>query len=318
MKFFSKPIGTTALLAGVAPKTFQPTEAASVSGRPTALVPASLPNYLGGATNYSRNLTEKQLVIHFPDSKEVKTLYPTGTVLQGTLNYIFVFSDQQGHLYTWRTPKEQPKILPQIHKDLLGTGFLTNGGSYRFRTIKEQANFMEKARQSNLSSLVPIYADEFGLLSPFIEGTPYDNYLLSGGIRATKNVLDNIILSHKQNVVYGDRWTKNTIVKPNEAIVEIDFDIELMGEFAQEFELAQLLYHVLFFSSRRSEMLGFLRAYFESRQTTLAQRKISVVKNFLFNYANYFQDKPFEGISGAQQEIAELIRILSYCFGDED
>ncbi len=318
MKFFSKPIGTTAPLAGIASKTLQQTEVASVSRRRTALISASLPNHLGGATACSSDLTEKQLIIRAPDSKEVKSLYPTGTVLQGTLNYIFVFSDQNGHLYTWRRPKSQPKILPQIHKDLLGTGFLTNGGSYKFRTIKEQANFMEKARQSNLSSLVPIYADEFGLLSPFIEGTPYDKYLLSGGITATKNVLDNIILSHRQNVVYGDRWTKNTIVKPNEAIVEIDFDIELMGEFAQEFEMAQLLYHILFFSSRRSEMLGFLRAYFENRQTDLAQYKIPVVKKFLSNYANYFQDKPFAGISGVQPEIAELIRILSCCFGDED
>ena len=318
MKFFSRPIGTTALLAGVASKTFQSSEAASVFGRQKALVPALLPNYLNGATTYPRALTEKQIVIRVPDSKEVTTLHPTGTVLQGTLNYIFVFSDQNGHLYTWRTPKEHPKILPQIHQDLLGTGFLTNGSSYKFRTIKEQANLMEKARLSNLSSLLPIYVDEFGLLSPFVEGTPYDKYLLSGEITATKNVLDNIILSHRQNVVYGDRWTKNTIIKPNEDIVEIDFDIELVGEFAQEFELAQLLYHIVFFSSRRNEMISFLRAYFESSSANLAQYKISAVRKFLFNYANYFQDKPFEGISGVQQEIIELIRILSYCLGDED
>jgi len=281
--------------------------------KPTAAVPASRPNYPGGATTYTSDKTEKHFLIFTPDSEEVKTLYPTGEVLQGTLNYNFVFSDRNGNLYVWRTPKEHPEILPQIHQDLLGTGFLTNGGSYRFRTIKEQINFMEKARRLNLRNTVAIYADEFGILLPFIPGTPYDTYLRRGGITATRNVLDNIIAAHRQNIVYGDRWAKNTIVQPSKSIVEIDFDIELMGENAQEFELAQLLYHILFFSSRRKEMLEFIESYLQINQIAIAQYKLSVVEEFLSNYANYFQDKPSEGIPGGiKQEITELIRILSF------
>lgn len=311
MKFFSKPIDTTAPLTVVAPISGNQIEASLVSFQPKMVVPTLQHNYLGGAATYG-NRAEKQLIIREPDSKEVKTLYATGDVLQGYLNYIFVFSDRKGNLYTWRTQKSHPEILPKIHQDLIGTGFLTNGGSYKYRTLEEQANFMNKARQLNLRALSAIYADKFGILSPFIQGITYHKYLLLGGITATKNVLDNLILSHKHNIVYGDRWAKNTIVKQDESIVEIDFDIELTGEIAQEFEIAQLLYHILLFSSRRKEMLKFIGNYLRDNQIKLAQYRIFVVEKILSNYASYFAEQPCEGISGGiRQEIAELIKMLS-------
>ena len=309
---FSSSIDTNAPLAIVAPSGRQYGNAAPVFRQSTAVLPALLSNYLSMSATYSNNRAEKQLIIGDPDSKESKILYPTGEVLQGTLNYIFLFLDRNNNLYTWRTPKEHPEILPQIHRDLLGTGFLTSGSRYQFRTLQEQVNFMEKASQANLQSLMPVYADKFGILSPFIQGTPYDQYLRSGGIKATANVLDNIITAHNQNIVYGDRWTKNTIVKQDEPIVEIDFDIELIGANAQEFEMAQLLYHILFFSNRREELLKFLKGYLH-HERALVRHNLSVVKKFLCNYIDYFQDKSVEGISGGiKQEIAELIEMLSF------
>lgn len=283
----------------------------STTAHPTALAPRLRTDYLGGATGY-RNSLKKQLVIHVPDSKEVKTLYHTGDVLQGNLNYIFVLSDRKGNLYTWRIQKEHPEILPKIHQDLIGTGFLTNGGSYKYRTLEEQVNFMKKACQLNLRVVPAIYTDKVGILSPFIHGITYHKYLLLGGITATENVLDNIILSHKNNIVYGDRWAKNTIVQQDESIVEIDFDIELTGEIAQEFEVAQLLYHIVLFSSRRKEILKFLKNYLQQSQTKLAQYDISIVEKILSNYANYFAGQPCEEITGGiRQEIVELIKMLS-------
>ena len=280
--------------------------------QPKVVVPALKPSYLGGSATYG-NRVEKQLVIRDSDSKEIKTLYPTGDILQGYLNYIFVFSDRKGNLYTWRTQKEHPEILPTIHKDLIGTGFLTNGGSYKYRTLEEQVNFMNQARQLNLRAVAAVYADKFGILSPFIQGITFHKYLLLGGITATGNVLDNIILSHKHNILYGDRWAKNTIIQQDESIVEIDFDIELSGKIAQEFEMAQLLYHIILFSSRREEMLKLLKTYFEKNKFDLVQYNLPKLENFLTNYANYFADKPCEGISGGiKQEIKELIKILSF------
>ncbi len=285
----------------------------NVTAHPALVTPTLRPHYLGGAASYSRDRRELQLVIRDPDSKEVKTLYPTGDVLQGHLNYIFVFSDRKGNFYTWRIQKEHPEILPKIHQDLIGTGFLTNGGSYKYRRIEEQVNFMKKACQLNLRVIPVIYTDNFGILSPFIQGITYHKYLLLGGITATKNVLDNIRVSHKHNIVYGDRWAKNTIVQQDESIIEIDFDIELRGEIAKEFEMAQLLYHILLFSSRRREMLKFLDNYLRDNQLDLAQYDIFVVKKILSNYANYFADQPSEGMSGGiRQEIAELIKMLSF------
>lgn len=280
--------------------------------QPTVLAPALRYSYRDDEiATYDTDKTEKQLLTYVLGTEELKSLHPTGTVLQGTLNYNFVLSDPDGNLYVWRTPKEHPQIIPIIHQDLIGTGFLINGGSYRYRTIREQVNFMTEACRLQLQNVEAITTNAFGTLLPFIQGTPYDNYLRQGGIEATKNVLDNIVTAHRHNIVYGDRWTKNTIVKPDERIVEIDFDIELRGEIAQEFEMAQLLYHILFFSSQREKMLDFLKRYFQINQTALAGHDFSMVRTFLSNYANYFQNKTVEGIAGGiEQEIAKLIKIL--------
>jgi hypothetical protein len=168
---------------------------------------------------------------------------------------------------------------------------------------------MEKCRQLNLPSIMPTYADSSGMLLPFVRGVSYDRYLRSGGISATKNVLERLILAHSMNVVYGDRWAKNTIIKPDESVVEIDFDIELTGEFAREFEFSQLLYHILLFSSRRSEILAFLADYLRDNEIVLArQYDFSRLAKFLANYTNHFQDRPDEG--GIEREVAELIEIL--------
>ncbi len=284
--------------------------------QPTVLAPALRYSYRNGEiATYDTGKTEKQLLTYLLDTEELKSLHPTGTVLQGTLNYNFVLSDPDGNLYVWRAPKEHPQIIPIIHQDLIGTGFLINGGSYRYRTIREQVNFMTEACRLHLQNVEAITTNAFGTLLPFIQGTPYDNYLRQGGIEATKNVLDNIVTAHKHNIVYGDRWTKNTIIKPDEGIVEIDFDIELRGEIAQEFEMAQLLYHILFFSSQREKMLDFLKSYLQINQTALAGHDFFMVRKFLSNYANYFQDKIVEGIAGGiEQEIAELIKILLCLF----
>lgn len=307
MNFLSRPIDTTTSPVVMAPTDRQHNDLTSGVGA-TAVASTLLLNCMGINT-FCSDRTEKQLIICDPD---LRVLHPTGEVLQGTLNYISLFSDQNKNLYTWRIPKKYPEILPQIHKDLIGTGFLTSGGRYKYRTLQEQVNFMARAGKANLQSLMPVYADKFGILSPFIQGTPYDQYLRSGGITATKSVLDNILAAHAQGIVYGDRWTKNTIVKPDETIVEIDFDIELMAENAQEFEMAQLLYHILFFSSRRNEMLIFLNDYLQTHKRALSQHNISVIKDFLFNYINYFADKPVEGIlGGVKQEVAELTNMLS-------
>ena len=262
---------------------------------------------------HSSHMTEKQLKIWDAKAKEVKTLYAVGDSFQGNLNDLSVVCDQYGNLYVWRTPKPYPEILPKIAQDLRGTGFLTSGGSYRFRTVREQVNFMEKASRLNLPSIVATYADGSGMLLTFVQGIPYNSYLHLGGISATKDVLDGLIMAHTQNVVYGDRWAKNTMIKPNGNIVEIDFDIELTGKNAREFELAQMLYHILLFSSRRSEILEFLADYLKNK-LFLSEYNLSTVVKFLSNYTNYFQDQPNEG--GIKQEVAELIHILQSVSGE--
>ena len=237
-------------------------------------------------------------------------LQPTGDILKGELNNNYVLRDSEGVLYIWRIPKENPAVLTAIQDELTHTGFLIGGGSYRFRSISEQVDFMNSASQAGLKTPPVLFTDGYGILTPFIQGVPYDVYLRQGDLAATARVLDNMYPAHRMGIVFGDRWVKNTIVTPDEDIVEVDFDIALEGSYAKEFEITQTLYHMIHFSLNRSAMTAYLRHYF-SQTKTMADYNSSVVSIFLQKYSEYFKDREYEGIGGdIRKEISELILYL--------
>lgn len=244
------------------------------------------------------------------EGRRVIHLQATGQVLEGGLNTNHILSDPKGQLYVWRRQKDNPSVLTKISEEFNQTGFLSLGGHYRFRTPQEQVEFMENATQLGLKSIAPLYTDGYGILLPFIDGVPFDAYLRQGNITASSNALDNLHRSHELNVVYGDRWVKNTMVIADEDIIELDFDIELQGSSAKEFELTQTLYHMLHFSTDRAQMLNFLNSYYRNN-SSLQRYDIAQLQDFLGNYAIYFQDTKYEGIlEGVQEEVTGLIRIL--------
>ena len=233
-------------------------------------------------------------------------LQPTGDILKGELNNSYVLRDSEGVLYVWRTPKENPTALTAIQDELSHTGFLTSGGSYRFRSIREQIDFMNSTSQARLKTPPVLFTDGHGILIPFIQGTPFDVYLRQGNLVATARVLDNMYSAHRAGIVFGDRWVKNTIVTPDEDIVEVDFDIALEGSYAKEFEIVQTLYHMIHFSLDRSAMIAHLYHYF-AQTKIMADYNSSVVSFFLQKYSDYFKDREYEGIKGdIRKEINSL------------
>lgn len=242
------------------------------------------------------------------DNKTVLT--PTGIILKGELNVNHVLKDSKGKLYVWRVPKENPLVIPAIHDEFTQTGFLVSGGSYRLRSVPEQVDFMNGANQTGLKTSSTLYTDGIGILTSFIQGTPFDIYLREGNLSAITNVLDNMVIAHKMDIVFGDRWVKNTIIKPDEDVVEIDFDIALEGAYGKEFEIAQTLYHMVHFSTDRVALLRHLFGYLNDRNI-MNNYDTSAVRFFLKKYSEYFQDKEYEGISGGiKKEINDLITYL--------
>lgn len=233
-------------------------------------------------------------------------LQATGKILKGELNNNYVLRDSEEKLYIWRIPKENPTILTAIQDELTHTGFLTSGGSYRFRSILEQIDFMNSTSQARLKTPPVLFTDGQGILMPFIQGTPFDVYLRQGNLAATTRVLDNMYSAHRMGIVFGDRWVKNTIVTPNEDIVEFDFDIALEGNYTKEFEIAQTLYHMIHFSLNRPDMLKYLLNYF-SQTEMMSIYNSSAIHLFLKKYSEYFKDREYEGIeSDIRKEINGL------------
>ncbi|MDP2649482.1 MAG: hypothetical protein Q8P10_01420 [bacterium] len=240
----------------------------------------------------------------------VTVLISTGQRLMGGLNNNYILADPEGRFYVWRVPKRRIKIFGEIEEELRQTGFLDSGGIYGFRKPMEQVQFMEETSRLGLKNHAPLYTDGHGILLPYIEGILLDQYLSRGNMNATFQVLENLSLAHSMGVVYGDRWVKNTIVTEREDVVEIDFDMKLGGKYAKEFEMAQILYHLLHFSSDRRNVLNFLKGYLKSKKLSESY-DVSALCLFLFGYMKYFEGKEYEEKIGGREEILDLIKMVT-------
>lgn len=225
--------------------------------------------------------------------KDGLMFWPEGTLFPGELNISLVLQNPSGGLYVWRFPRSNPSVLPAINEEFFQTGFIDTGGSYRFRSIPEQAVFMDTTHRAGLKTLPVVYTNGKGILSTFVKGMPFDVYLDKGHIFAVTRVLDNLFLAHQSDIVFGDRWVKNTIITPNGDVVEIDFDIYLQGDYAKEYEFAQTLYHMFHFSSDRDSLFECLREHLLNREIRKIY-KLPAVIYFLKKFYEHFQDTAYE------------------------
>lgn len=243
---------------------------------------------------------------------DITFLRNTGKTLTGALNINYILTDGNENCYILRIPKVNPGVLPTIEDELLQTGFFLSGGSYRLRTPQEQVDFMGRAASLGLKTIVPVWTNGAYILLPYLEGSiPFDAYLKQGGVTAIGKALDNLRAAYREGLIFGDRWVKNTLIilgqQDGDDVLEVDFDIEIAGERAVEFEVAQTLYHILHFASDKETVLKYLISYFQ-RSNLLQSLALEYLAFFLKKYANYFQDKEYEGISSdLRQEVDALI-----------
>lgn len=221
------------------------------------------------------------------DLPQLRTiLFPTGQIFEGTLNRNFQYRDEAGRLYLLRVPKEDTPIKEDLMQKYPEQGFSPPIGSHRYRSILEQFIFMRDAAAKGIKVLMPIaIAGDFSsMIIPFVENAqPLDEYLKSGRTEAVTGVLDNLFHAHSEGIVFGDRWGANTLVTPT-GIIEIDFDIAFEGEFAREFEIGKLLYHIVHFSTDRDVMLKLLEDYFHRNRTVYFEYNLELIKFFIGNH----------------------------------
>jgi len=149
-----------------------------------------------------------------------------------------------------RKPKENPKLFEALRKEYTFLGFFEAGGEVRQRSPQEQEEFAVHARQEGLRVVAPLRRILEVTYVPFLEhAQTLDDSLPMQDEGQTKELLrqlfSDLATAHGKKIVYGDRWSKNVLIDDKEGIAHIDFDLELDGEVAKVFELAQITYYVL-------------------------------------------------------------------------
>jgi tRNA A-37 threonylcarbamoyl transferase component Bud32 len=219
--------------------------------------------------------TERVQTISVALAETTLCLQPTGKTIQGSLNQNIQLVDQEGRLYLLRLPQEE-RVRRSTYEHLATTyreeGFTSSASSHRYRTIPEQAWFMNHAAQEGIRALQPVAIahDATSMLIPFLQAEPLDEYLQQGQTEAVGAILANLTTAHHKGLILGDRWGSNTLLTP-EGVVEVDFDIALEGPTAKEFDLGKLFYHLLFYASDHEQMLTYLQGYLNKNRATFSQ-----------------------------------------------
>lgn len=228
-----------------------------------------------------------------------------------------------------RTPRDElsrAKTFDSITAEYEGIGAFSNGVELSLRGMEEQAAFMNSAAAVGLNVPECVHVDANSLVTHFIRGIPLNKYVQKEGQsewQVIGDVLSHMTQAHSLGIVFGDRWTPNTLITNDGQFVEIDFDLELKGEFeaTSSFELAQTLFHLLHFAgSNRDEVLEAIKNNYVSRPELLSIYSRDKLITFLEGHTNHFGKKYqehkelYEGQIPPVAEVQSLIGILNSIF----
>jgi hypothetical protein len=217
-----------------------------------------------------------------------------------------------------RSVEDRERTVHSIQQEYAGIGATQQGIGFRLRTIEEQAKFIDTLSDQSLKTVVHLDVNKDTMLLPFLSGVPLHIFAESTDTEDKFTVIGNILhhLSriHQKGITYGDRWCTNTLVLTNGDFVELDYDIELIGDLRtiQSFEMAQTIYHLIHFSGRnRVFMTNRLQRFFQENADMLGQYDVEKLTVFLLGHAEYFhKDELYERITPPYDEIYSLANQL--------
>ncbi|RJQ38053.1 hypothetical protein C4559_02410 [Candidatus Microgenomates bacterium] len=263
----------------------------------------------------------------YPSGKlGVLNLRRTPETFRGGLNENHVYSSEGGNKFVLRVPRgneERQATVLAINEEYKGVGAENQGIEFRLRTLPEQAAFIDKLNGLNIPTIDYLHSSSDSLLMPFINGVPLNKFISKANVFdlgiVVDKTLDNILLAHKEGVVFGDRWVANTMVLPSLETLEMDFDIELIADFktSATFELSQMLYHLVHFANgNRINMIEHISKFLNRRPTALENYDTSMLIGLLEGYMFFFgqrwemEDKFYEGIIPPCEETEFLISVV--------
>lgn len=229
--------------------------------------------------------------------------------LEGALNINHIIRPTKGPLLLQRNPRDNPQILRSIAHEYHFIGFTDLGGKFRRRSFEEQVLFTRHAASQGLHILPPNFVRKSAAYFPFLRSAAtLDDFLPTASQESMAMVMldlfDDLRTAHKKSIIYGDRWSRNILVLPDSSFLHVDFDIEISGRYAKEFEVAQVLYYTLCAGRERSLPLICRMMAKENRWFD-----INVVQRFLEGHAIHFINSPKYGSAEALVDsLIEAIR----------
>jgi hypothetical protein len=210
-------------------------------------------------------------------------------------------------LFLKRIPKENKHILHSIENEYNFLGFTVNGGKFRRRSTLEQTSLTRRAAMLGLRVLPPVSQEgEVSYYRFLEEARTLDEYLPSadseGSLKIVLQIFNDLKRAHSQGVIYGDRWSHNMLVVPKIGFINIDFDIEISGRPAIEFEVAQAAYYTL--SAGKNEVIPVLAQVLKLENGL----DMGLIELFLRKHAMFFDKTKFGGIQKETNLLIEMVR----------
>lgn len=180
--------------------------------------------------------------------------------LDGLLSHNTIVKRSDGTEYLKRVPKHDVRAWELILNEYGGVGFMELGCTLRRRTPDEQLEHLGRIASAGLAALFPAFIDQEGnhYFQYFRNAATLDVFLPRASSAELKQVLcdlfEDLRLAHQSGIVYGDRWAENILIIPSfltpdntpvKKVLHIDFDLEISGPVASEFEYAQMVFYAL-------------------------------------------------------------------------
>jgi tRNA A-37 threonylcarbamoyl transferase component Bud32 len=206
--------------------------------------------------------------------------------------------DTKSGLFVLRTPKSPEVRRYERGKAQEEMNDFAPGVTLFLRTPEQQETVMTRATKLNLKTAKCFGRAGKTLLIEHVPGIPLDDYAQQEpehiSKEVIKGVLSNLHKSHKNGIVIGDRWTRNTHIIDDRDHSELDYDFYLRGNrrTTKAMDLAQTLYHLLHFShGHREFMRDALLDIYAQNPHLVADYHLNRVREVLIGQTEYFHEK---------------------------
>lgn len=204
-----------------------------------------------------------------------------------------------------RHPFDNPRLFRHLEDEYRLIGFWDAGGRFRRRNSEEQAHFSQKAANMGLRVLPPGLQLGSKFCYRFLsDAKSLDCYLPTSGLEAIPAIhqlFNDLWDAHQRGIIYGDRWSQNVLISPKFGPLHIDFDLEILGRFAKDFEVAQLSYYTAI-ATPSSAILSLAREI-----ATPGWFHPELLFRFLRGHVRYFSNSSYGDHRGIIEELINQI-----------